>query len=94
MALQTRVLAGGDPHLEFDWDDQTLYLRAIRCVNNTGQDAYVWAQSTSNGRTYESTVGQGLTEVSVGAQQAQRLQLSTTPSGKLDGVEWEFRFPA
>lgn len=94
MAILTRVLAGGDPHLEYDWDDVTLYMRAIRCTNTTGLDAYVWARCLANGRVYDATVGQGLTELSIPTNTANRLALTVTPSGKLDGVEWSFMCPA
>jgi hypothetical protein len=92
MALQTRELAnvdGGSFVLSFDFDDTDLRIRTIRGVNTGTRSYTVVATSTSNGRQYTATVDAGaMVEQSVPTGAAQRLQLSVTPSGKLDGVEW------
>lgn len=93
MALITKELARVDNGafvLSFVYDDADLRIRTIVAVNTSLTRAYdVTAVSTATGRTYTATVAAGATiEQSISTGAAQRLQLSVTPSGKLDGVEW------
>jgi hypothetical protein len=98
MAIQTRTIGsvgdpqGGQATLGYDFDDATLLITTIRVVNNSSMVAHAEATSTSTGRAYSVDVPPGQTlNVPIGGQQANRLQLVTTPSGKLDGVESSFR---
>lgn len=92
MALVTKDLAVVDDGafiLQFDYDDADLRIRTIRGINTGARGYDVTARSTSTGRQYTATVPAGQTaEQNVPTGAARRLQLSVTPSGKLDGVEW------
>lgn len=98
MAIQKRIIGGvrdpqgGEATLGYDYDDATLLVRAIRVVNGSAMTAHAEATSTASGRSYAIDVPPGQTfEQAIGSGQAQRLQLATTPSGKLDGVESALR---
>lgn len=92
MALVTKDLAyvdGGAFVLQFDYDDVDLRIRTIRGINTGARPYTVTARSTSTGRQYTAEITAGATvEQGVPTGAARRLQLSVTPSGKLDGVEW------
>ena len=96
MALVTHVLADGQGcRLEYDYDDATLYIRAIRVVNDRVDNVYVSATSTSSGRNYTRTCAPGTTSVSIPTGAAARLALRWgLLGGKLDGVEWALNIPA
>ena len=98
MATVTKLeaeYADGLVRFEYDYDDATLRLTALRCVNNTSQAAYGKATQTSNGRTHERTFGADqTTAVAIPTGAAQRLQLVLGSNGKLDGVSIETRWPA
>lgn len=83
---------GGMATLAYDYDDATLLLLAVRIVNGANATARLVARrADGTGQTYtlDGPAGQ-TTEQAIGTNQAQRLQLSVTPSGKLDGVEINF----
>jgi hypothetical protein len=94
MATQTRTIGvlvddtdGSLATLGYDYDDGTLLISRITIANNTNFSVFASATGTANGRVYSKTTAPHITDtVPVGSNQAQRLQLVTTPSGKLDGV--------
>lgn len=90
MATQTRVLAetGDGARLEIDYDDVTLYLTAVRCVNPTGRTVNVTLVQLSNGRTRSRAFGAGTTALSIGTGAAQRIAMQLGTADKLDGVNW------
>ena len=87
---------GGVCVFQYDYDDIDLRVRAVRCVNECHNPAYGWVARSSNTRVfYDATFPANSTvEVSISTGAANRLQLSVTESGKLDGLEVSFRYPA
>lgn len=102
MAIKTKRLAefadnkGNQCAFEYDYDDVLLRVTQFRCINNTGNDAFGSVARSSNLNVkYEATFApQSRFDVAVSNGAAQRLQLTVHPSGKLDGIEVSFRFPA
>jgi hypothetical protein len=94
MATQTRTIGvlvddtdGTLATLAYTYDDVSLLVTSIIITNGTNHSVFASATGTANGRTYSRTTAPHTTDtVPVGSNQAQRLQLVTTPSGKLDGV--------
>lgn len=96
MAIVTKTL-GGDTNVifEVDYDDVNLRLTALRCINNSPNQ--VWAQATqlSNRRTYQKTFdANSTTEINIPTGVANRLNITITPSGKIDGVDYFTMSPA
>lgn len=91
MATVNQRIGGMDGLLTItiDYDDVSLRVLTFHIVNNASRAYTISATSTVNGKNYlfnivaNSTINQNVTP---GA--SNRLQLSVTPSGKLDGVEW------
>lgn len=78
MATQTYTLGQQGAGLvtwELDWDDVGLFLRAVRCINNSAQPAKITATVLSNGRTASLTAPANQTTVQ---------NLPTTPQARLD----------
>jgi len=103
MATVTKVISqftdptdGSQCVFEYDYDDALLRVQTFRCINNCPQQAYGWvARSSNQNVNYEATFQANSTfEVAVSQGAANRLQLTVTPSGKLDGLEVSFRYPA
>jgi hypothetical protein len=100
MATQTRTIGvlvddtdGSLATLAYVYDDVSLLVTSVVITNGTTRSVFASATGTANGRVYSATVPAHTTQtVPVGSNQAQRLQLTTTPSGKLDGVEIQWRF--
>ena len=92
MAIQNKPLAamnGGLFTVSFDYDDVALTLQTIHVINNDTRAYTVAAWSTATGKRYESIIAAGATlDQPIPPGAANRLQLSVTPSGKLDGVGW------
>lgn len=98
MALQTILLdvrsdaLGNQATTTYDYDDVTLLISAIHIVNPTIQSYFVQANRIDQTKTYSTTVPAGQSQnTTIGNGQANRLQLTVTTSGKLDGVEWQAR---
>jgi hypothetical protein len=104
MAIITRTVAsaqapdGQTVTFQYDYDDATLLIRTIRCINPSSSAAYSRATLLSANRTYEKTWQPGqpgnTEEISIPTGQASNLQLFVNANGKLDGVDWETRVPA
>jgi hypothetical protein len=83
--------AGGVATLDYVYDDVTLLMISVTIVNGTSQTAHLEAQSTANGRSYQTDVPPGQTQTTtIPGGAANRLQLTVTPNGRLDGVEYHF----
>jgi hypothetical protein len=97
MAIQTKSLGllvepEGNAELQIDWDDATLLLRAVRVINDhPTRTARVAAQRIDGSRrvTRDAPPNQTTTQ-NIPTTQANRLQLTVTPEGRLDGVSYEF----
>ena len=74
--------------VSFEYDDQTLRILTIRVVNNTQRNFVVSATATNTGRNYTLVIQPGVIDQPVPQQVVNRLQLSITGGGKLDGVDW------
>lgn len=92
MATQTHNLItaeSGAFTVDFDYDDVLLRILSVTAINNTDRTITVTARSTSTNRTYTLPITAGTNQtLTIPAGAANRLDLSVTPSGKLDGVEW------
>lgn len=77
--------------IDVGYDDATLRILRI-IVNNAGRRDYTLTATLTSDRSRSYTIDSsklvGLIDQSIPQGAAQRLQLSVTPSGKLDGVEW------
>lgn len=73
----------------FDYDDIDLNILRVMVNNSSAGNYYIKATATATGREYRFTIPPGVIEQDVPQQVATRLHLTVTPSGKLDGVEWE-----
>lgn len=103
MATRTRVLANfTDPTdgsvctFEYDYDDVTLRMLTFRCINNCPFPAHGWAARASNlNVNYQGTFpAHQTTTFSVGQGAANRLKMTLTSNGRLDGVEYRLEYPA
>ena len=72
----------------FDYDDVDLRIISIHVENNSARTYVVSATAVGTGRNYTLEIAPGTIDQSIPAGAANRLGLSVTPSGKLDGVEW------
>jgi YD repeat-containing protein len=94
IGLLTDVTDNSQATLDYDYDDASLQVTGVRIANGTNLSTFVRVIGTANNRTYQKTTAPHTTEtVTIGSNQAARLQLTVTPSGKLDGVqvaEWHF----
>jgi hypothetical protein len=92
VATQTKTLNGWEGcRFEIDYDDATLYLTALRCVNMTAFPAYGTATQVLSGRTRTATFpANQTTTISIPTGGAQRLQLQLDGRGRLDGVDYSF----
>jgi hypothetical protein len=100
MAIQTRddgAVANGTIVFQYDYDDVSLRIVAIRCIN--GSAAPAWGRATqinadgtlNTSRTYATTFPANQTTViNVPTGASQRLQLFVNATGKLDGVRREY----
>lgn len=100
MATVTRQIGGdGDPargyvFWEIDFDDAKLLLTAVRCRNESSEATYGSVTQISNGRTYGMRFPpNSTTNIAIPTGQAQKIDISIMPSGKLDGVHYSFVWP-
>lgn len=92
MATVTRFAGGNGLGglVYYDYDDATMYLRAARCVNAGPIDVTIQITQTVNARAYSRVCAAGqTTEQKIGTNAAQRMALTVTPNGRLDGIDWE-----
>jgi hypothetical protein len=109
MAIVTQQLAAFDEgrcRMEIDYDDADLMVRTFRCINDSvypvghplaGQTipAYGEARRTNGtGPTYSQTFDTTFFEQTIPTSPANRLQLTVNANGRLDSVEYSFRWPA
>lgn len=101
MATQTKTLwTGFDPasgnmaDIQMNWDDVNFTILSFVIHNPTSKSISVSATSTSNGKNYSGTVQPNTptTTLSINSGAQNRLDISVTPSGKLDGVEYRINY--
>lgn len=92
MAILTRNLLyaeSGSLIVNYDYDDVDLDLLSIEVINLTNHSYTITATSTSaSNKKYTIDGVPGTTVQVVPPGQENRMHLTVTPSGKLDGVEW------
>lgn len=106
MATVTRNVASydnGNVVFQVDYDDATLRIVAVRCVNNSNQSAYGEAvqelepdAQSQKGRKYGTTfLSNSTTEIPVSTSPSLKLQYTIDgPSGQIDGVTIRTHWPA
>lgn len=98
MATVTKVFAehgDGLVRFEYDYDDTTLRVLAVRCINNSLQPAWAKAELMDGTRSRERTFAPDqTTEVAIPTSVAQRLTLFVNAKGFLDGVSFSTSWPA
>lgn len=101
MAIITKSVGGdGDPvrgymHFEIDYDDVLLRLTALRCVNESTEATFGRVINLETGREYSQIFpASQTTEISIPGNAAQRLNITITPNGKIDGCDYHFMWPA
>lgn len=98
MAIVTKQLAmfdNGNVTLEIDYDDATLLLRAVRCVNNSAQPCAYRATHLATGRNVSGSFAAGRTvSVNIPTNAAARMQITIDARGRVDGVEYQLSWPA
>ena len=91
MATQTKQLLyadGGDLVITYDYDDVLLRILSITAVNISTRTYSAVVRSTSTNKTYNIAIPIGTTTQTIPPGASNRLDLTVTPSGKMDGVEW------
>lgn len=90
MATVNKPLYVGDGlTVSFDYDDVTFRILTVHVVNEAARSFVVNAFAAANNKNYQFTINAGVElHQAVPQNAANRLGLSVTPSGKLDGVEW------
>lgn len=109
MAIVTQQIGSFDQgrcRMEIDYDDVDLRVRTFRCLNNSvypvghplaGQTIPAYGEarrSNGTGPTYSRTFDTPFFEVATPTNPANRLQLTVSASGRLDSVDYSFRWPA
>jgi hypothetical protein len=74
-------------------DTATLLISGIVVANNTARSVFARATRSDGSQSYSGTFPPHTTQtIAIGTNQAQRLQLVTTQSGRLDGVLVDWRW--
>lgn len=103
MAIRTQRICSFEDEavvFSFDYDDTTGNVVAVRCVNNTGQQAYAGIFGTGSGpagRSREATFNPGTTVINIPGGQQPRYPTETNPdTGEVEvgGYSTLARFPA
>lgn len=92
MALVNHGLfnSGDGLDINYDYDDITFQILTIHVNNNSGRSWQVAAMDTATQKTYTATIPKNANvDQPIPQTLANRLKLTITPSGKLDGVEWQ-----
>ena len=80
---------GGLFKVSLDYDSSSLRVTALHIVNNSSRSYTISVTGRTNGKNYTYTVpANSSLDPTISTGTSSRLQLSTTTSGKLDGVEW------
>jgi hypothetical protein len=84
---------GSTATLDFAYDTATLLISGIVVANNTARSVFARATRSDGSQSYSGTFPPHTTQtIAIGTNQAQRLQLVTTQSGRLDGVLVDWRW--
>jgi len=82
--------SGDGLDINYDYDDVTLQIQTIHIDNASGRSWQVQATDTASQKTYNATIPKNANiDQPIAQTLANRLKLTITPSGKLDGVEWQ-----
>ncbi len=102
MTTQTKQLwqatdpeSGLEATISFNYDDALLRILSFTITNPTTKTLNISATSTSNGKNYSLSVSPNTNSavITINNQNAQnRLNVTVTPSGKIDGVEYSITF--
>lgn len=81
---------------ELDWDDVSLFLRTLRCINNSSQPSRIVAKVQSNGRTGSLTAPAGQTTVqNLPTTAGARLDVTFDAArNRINGVDYTLFWPA
>lgn len=99
MATVTKQIASFQDEsirFEIEYDDVTLRISALRCINNSGQAGYGELIRQSDGLVYGQRFGAGTTFISIPTNsQATRMQFTIDPErpNHFLGFEARFMFP-
>lgn len=82
--------------LQVDYDDILLRLLVVRCINNTNFPARGTATAVPQpNRTYTATFpANQTTELNIPQNAANRLDITIDSRGRVDGVDYQFLWPA
>lgn len=98
MATVTKNLAyfaGTSVEFQIDYDNASLLLLAVRCINNSAEAAYGKARHLGTGRVYDSYFPANQTTflpIPTGPQT--RMQVTVDARGRVDGVDYTLMYPA
>lgn len=97
MAEQTKVLGSfenGLVEFSIDYDDVTLIITAVRCINASTQSAWVKATHLETGRTYERVCAPGTIVVAVPTNPAKRMTFYYDSNKQaITGIDFEMMYP-
>lgn len=96
MAIITKYLGGfgEDVVITTDYDDVTLRLTAIRCVNNTVLPVGWWIRNIATGRERTGQFQSGTTQIDIPQTPSQRMTITVDQYGRIDGMEYRLEYPA
>ncbi len=102
MATQTRTFHAYESVgvlFEYDYDDVSMLVQVVRCINNTALDAFAEltvddASPRNRGRSYSQRFGPGTTTLSVPQGAAQRVELAPGGDGVPVGCFLTLKWPA
>ena len=96
MASVTKEIGSFGDQVTFSitYDNVSNLLTALRCKNDSEQDAIGEATLVANGRSY-SKIFQAHTDtnIAIPTQKATRLDITVDANGRVNGVEYHFSWP-
>lgn len=101
MATQTKTLwtafdpvSGNGADIQMSYDDVSMRIISFTAHNPTSKTISFSATSNGNGKNYGGTVQPDTAELTIAmtAGTQNRLDITVTPSGKLDGVEYRINY--
>ncbi len=95
MALIDKAIGGFGDTVRFfvTYDDATLLLDSIRCVNNGDQDCWASVIRETDGLTYNNIFHPGETIFNIPPGQTNRIGVVVRPDGRLIGVSYSLMYP-
>ena len=98
MAILTKNLAvltdeGQTALVDLDYDNVALTLVAVHVTNPTARAIFVSGVVAKNGRSFSQTFAAGqTTTLNLPQNPANKLDITITPNGRINGVEYNVRF--